>query len=142
MHRLDPSLATPFRRYTQNACKAAFEDGRFQKLSLEEIKTGEIEISISILSRQTQIYFSDESDFLTQLRPGVDGIVLTEGNQYKGVFLPVVWEQLPNPKHFIRQLKLKSGLPEDYWSNTIQAWRFSTVNLSSSSISAEKIWDL
>ncbi len=127
---------------TQNACKAAFEDSRFQKLSLEEIKTGEIEISISILSPQIQMYFSDELDLLAQIRPGIDGIVLTEGIQYRGVFLPAVWDQIPDPKQFIHQLKRKSGLPENYWSGSIQAWRFSAASASSVDLAAENVWGL
>jgi AmmeMemoRadiSam system protein B/AmmeMemoRadiSam system protein A len=125
----------------ENACKAAFEDPRFPKLTLGEIESGKIEISISILSPQTQIHFSDETDLLAQLQPGIDGIVLTEGTPYRGVFLPVVWEQLPDPKQFINQLKRKAGLPEDYWSDTIQAWRYITASKSSIDLPADQaLW--
>jgi AmmeMemoRadiSam system protein B/AmmeMemoRadiSam system protein A len=126
---------------TQNACKAAFEDPRFPQLTLLEIESGEIEISISIVSPQTQMYFLSENDLLEQLKPDVDGIVLIDGTQHRSVFLPSVWEQLPNPKQFINQLKRKAGLPENHWSETIQIWRYITASTSSTKLPVgQKLW--
>jgi len=31
---------------------------------------------------------------------------------------------LPDPLDFLRHLKLKAGLPPDYWSDTIRAYRY------------------
>jgi AmmeMemoRadiSam system protein B/AmmeMemoRadiSam system protein A len=126
---------------TQNAYKAAFEDPRFPQLTLLEIESGKIEISISILSPQTQMHFLNEIDLLDQLQPGLDGIVLIDGTQYRAVFLPSVWEQLPNPKQFMSQLKRKAGLPENYWSDTIQIWRYITASKSSTKLPVDqKLW--
>ncbi len=126
----------------ENACKAAFQDKRFPKLTLAEIDSGAISMSISVLSLQTQMHFSNEEDFLAQLQPGIDGIVLVEG-QNRGVFLPVVWEQLPDPKNFLSHLKRKAGLPEDYWSDTIQAWRYVTESVSSKDLPVDApLWNL
>ena len=125
----------------ENACKAAFEDPRFPRLTIEEVRSGDIEISISILSSQTQIYFSNEADLLSKLQPGIDGIILKEGTQCRSVFLPSVWEQIPSPKQFINHLKLKAGLPEDYWSNTIEAWRYTTKSKSSINLPSDQpLW--
>ncbi len=129
----------------ENACKAAFQDSRFQKLTLAEIESGDITMSISVLSPQTKMSFSSEEDFISQLQPGIDGIVLQEGDgkniQNRGVFLPVVWEQLPEPKTFLNHLKRKAHLPEDYWSNTILAWRYVTEGVSSKDLPADQpLW--
>ncbi|MCU7811948.1 MAG: AMMECR1 domain-containing protein, partial [Candidatus Thiodiazotropha sp. (ex Notomyrtea botanica)] len=44
----------------------------------------------------------------------------------RGTFLPSVWEQLPEPKSFLQHLKRKAGLPEDYWSEQLQVFRYET----------------
>ncbi len=63
------------------------------------------------------------------MRPGVDGLILEEGN-HRGTFLPAVWESLPSPEDFLRQLKQKAGLPVDYWSNNIRVKRYTTESFS------------
>ncbi len=120
----------------ENACKAAFQDRRFKKLTKAELEKSDISLSISVLSPQPQMSFNDEADFLSQLQPGIDGIVLQEGKQ-RGVFLPVVWEQLPEPEKFLSHLKRKAGLKEDYWSETIQAWRYVTEGISSTDLPSD-----
>jgi AmmeMemoRadiSam system protein B/AmmeMemoRadiSam system protein A len=126
---------------TENSCKAAFGDPRFLPLTILEIEAREIEISISILGPQTQIYFLNEIDLLDQLQPSVDGIVLKDGIQHGAVFLPSVWEQLPDPRQFMSQLKRKAGLPENHWSDTIQIWRYTTSSKSSSTLPKDQeLW--
>ena len=66
---------------------------------------------------------TDEADLLSQLRPGVDGLVISDGNQ-RALFLPSVWEQLPTPDVFLGQLKHKAGMAADHWSETFEASRF------------------
>jgi len=105
----------------ENAFAAAFNDSRFPPLSSYELN--DLEIHLSILSTPEALSFSSEQDLLTQLQPGVDGLILQEGNR-RSTFLPSVWEQLPNPKQFLRQLKLKAGFSPDYWSDSIQVFRY------------------
>ncbi len=126
----------------ENACKAAFQDRRFKKLTKTEIEKNAIAMSISVLSPQTLLSFKDEAEFLSQLQPGIDGIVLQEGKRC-GIFLPVVWEQLPEPEKFLSHLKRKAGLAEDYWSDTIQAWRYVTEGVYSKDLPPEvPLWQL
>ena len=73
--------------------------------------------------------FSSEADLLKQLRPGVDGLILEEDG-YRGTFLPSVWESLPRPEQFLQHLKLKAGLPSDYWSGTLRVQRYTTESFS------------
>jgi AMMECR1 domain-containing protein len=41
-----------------------------------------------------------------------------------------VWEQLPEPREFLRYLKRKAGLPADYWSAQLRVSRYTTVSIS------------
>jgi hypothetical protein len=53
----------------------------------------------------------------------VDGVVLEYGWK-RGVFLPQVWAQLPEPASFMAHLKVKAGLPPRFWSEEIRVSRF------------------
>ena len=44
----------------------------------------------------------------------------------RGIFLPIVWEQIFEPREFLRHLKNKAGLPPDHWSDSIKLWRYTT----------------
>jgi len=106
-----------------NARAAAFSDPRFPPLSPAEFQR--LDLHISVLHPAEPMHFSSEEDLVEQLRPGIDGIILEEGFR-RGTFLPSVWEQLPRPRDFLHHLKLKAGLPADYWSPGLQAWRYTT----------------
>jgi AMMECR1 domain-containing protein len=60
---------------------------------------------------------------LAQLRPLVDGVVL-ECAGHRSTFLPQVWEQLPTVDEFMRHLKRKAGLPENFWSQEVRLQRY------------------
>ncbi len=107
-----------------NAYAAAFQDPRFPPLTAGELPA--LRIHISVLSAATPLRFTSEADLLRQLRPAVDGLILEEGEIHRGTFLPSVWSSLPDPRQFLRQLKLKAGLPPDYWSDTLRVSRYTT----------------
>ena len=111
----------------ENAYQAAFADPRFPKLTSEE--RYEIEISLSILSPQNRMTFRDEDELMAQLRPGTDGLIIEDGNM-RALFLPSVWSQLPNHNAFLKRLKIKAGMPPNYWSNNMRAWRFIAAETS------------
>lgn len=111
----------------RNAEAAAFEDPRFAPLTLAE--WDDLQIDISVLNPPQPMSFQSEQDLIRQLRPGVDGLVLQE-NFYRGTFLPSVWQQLPEPREFLRQLKRKAGLDPDYWSSAIQVQRYTTSTIA------------
>ncbi len=112
---------------SHNAFAAAFEDPRFPPVQASELD--DLDIEISILSMPEPIEFSSEEDLLEKIRPGIDGLILKEG-PYSGTFLPSVWEQIPDKREFLRQLKRKAGLPADYWSPTIRVFRYTTDSFS------------
>ncbi|HEX22747.1 MAG TPA: AmmeMemoRadiSam system protein A [Chromatiales bacterium] len=106
-----------------NAYAAAFSDPRFPPLQASEL--ADLDVHISVLSPATPMQFHSEEDLIRQLRPGVDGLILEDG-YHRGTFLPAVWESLPDPHDFLQHLKLKAGLPADYWSDTIRVSRYTT----------------
>ncbi len=107
----------------ENAFASAFKDPRFPPLAAAEFD--DLEIHISVLSPATPMMFSSEADLLRQLRPGVDGLILEDG-PHRGTFLPSVWESLPQPLEFLRNLKMKAGLPADHWSDRVRVYRYQT----------------
>jgi AmmeMemoRadiSam system protein A len=106
-----------------NAYAAAFKDPRFPALERHELEY--LEVHISILSPSEPLYFSCEQDLLTQLRPNIDGLIL-KTDTHRATFLPIVWQSLPEPEKFLAHLKLKAGLPEKYWSDSIKIQRYTT----------------
>ncbi len=112
----------------ENAFAAAFRDPRFPPVSEKEFK--QLDYHISILSPSEPIEVKSENDLLNKLRPGIDGLVLEEGGR-RGTFLPSVWESLPSPRQFLAQLKVKAGLPADYWSDNIKVKRYTVEDIKS-----------
>jgi AmmeMemoRadiSam system protein A len=105
-----------------NARAAAFSDPRFEPLTKEELSNTDIEVSL--LSPLQPMQFADEADALAQLRPNIDGVVFKHGH-YRSTFLPQVWEQLPAPHEFMAHLKVKAGLPANFWANDVKLFRYS-----------------
>lgn len=106
-----------------NAYAAAFSDPRFPPLSEREL--ADVDFHLSILTPAVPMDFNSEADLLRQIRPGIDGLVLEDGI-HRGTFLPSVWESLPNAEQFLQHLKLKAGLPPNYWSDTLKVSRYTT----------------
>lgn len=104
-----------------NARAAAFNDPRFPPLTAAEFPDTRIEVSL--LSRPEPMHFVNEASALAQLRPEIDGVILEYG-RHRATFLPQVWEQLPLPRQFLAQLKLKAGLPPDFWSDELRLSRY------------------
>ena len=104
-----------------HAYDAAFNDPRFSILRAPEL--AEISIHISILSPQQPIVYSTQEDLMRQVEVGVDGLVLNY-QQHRATFLPAVWRSLPDKEYFMKQLKLKAGLSENFWSDSIKIYRY------------------
>ena len=111
------------RDVSDNAFAAAFRDPRFPPLAARELEA--LQIEISVLTPATPLSFGSEAELLAQLEPGRDGLIL-EADAARGTFLPAVWESLPNRRDFLHHLKLKAGLPPDYWSDRLRVSRYRT----------------
>ena len=83
-------------------------------------------VSVSILSSIKRINFKDERDLLSKIYP--HGIILVERDK-RAVYLPVVWEQLPERDAFLNSLKEKAGLPATYFSKTLEAYQFDAISI-------------
>jgi len=138
----------------ENAFSAAFKDPRFPPLQEDEL--ADLEIHLSLLTAAEPIAFTSEQDLISQLQPGIDGLILEEPDIYnvaakreqlpridglileqsrrRGTFLPSVWASLPEPEQFLRHLKLKAGLAPDYWSENIRIYRYRTEIIDQASI--------
>lgn len=106
-----------------NAYSAAFRDPRFPPLQASELDG--LDLHISVLGKPEPMHFRSETDLVSQLKPGEDGLILEDG-YHRGTFLPSVWESLPNPADFLRHLKQKAGLPPDHWSDAVKISRYRT----------------
>ncbi len=104
-----------------NARAAAFKDPRFPPLASNELP--DIHIEVSLLSPAQPMHFSSEADALAQLRPGRDGVILEHG-WHRATFLPQVWQQLPEPRQFMANLKRKAGLAADFWADDLRLYRY------------------
>jgi uncharacterized protein len=109
-----------------NAWAAGFADPRFAPL--RECEWHATEFSISVLSALEPLAAECESELVASLRPGLDGLVIAAGHR-RATFLPAVWAQLPEPPEFVRQLKLKAGLAEHYWSPDVRLQRYTTHHI-------------
>jgi len=114
-----------------NAYAAAFRDPRFPPVEKREIDR--LDIHLSLLTPAEPLSFTSEDDLLRQLIPVEDGLILEDGLR-RGTFLPVVWESLPNSKAFLQHLKLKAGLPKDYWSDSIKVYRYRIETIDQDSV--------
>jgi AmmeMemoRadiSam system protein A len=107
----------------RNAFAAAFEDTRFSPLRPDEFDA--LSIHISLLQTTELLAAESEEALIRALRPGRDGLILKSGSR-RATFLPDVWEELPDPRDFVRHLKRKAGLPSDEWPADMRCWRYGT----------------
>ncbi len=107
-----------------NSYSAAFSDSRFRPLGKSEFE--DVKINVSLLSTPTAMKFTDEADLLSQIVPYEDGIIIKDG-YHQAVYLPSVWEQLPDKIEFLQSLKMKAGLSPDYFSKNFEAYRYGSV---------------
>jgi len=96
----------------KNAIAAARHDPRFPILRPDELDRTEVEISI--LSPLQEVPYTTVSDLLGKIRPEVDGVMVVRGYQ-RGLLLPQVWEQIPDPEAFLAHVALKAGAQPDIY---------------------------
>lgn len=110
----------------ENAYAAAFHDPRFPALAEAELEG--LSVSLSVLTPAQPLAFADETELLDQLRPRQDGLIIQKGGR-RALFLPAVWEQLPDPELFLGHLKQKAGLSPGDDLGGLRAWRFAAVEV-------------
>ena len=111
---------------TEHTKDAAFNDSRFMPLEQNELQ--HLEYSVSLLSTPTKVFFENEQDLLNKIVQNKDGIIIKDKGK-TGVYLPVVWEQFQKKQDFLNSLKVKAGFTEDYFSNTLEAYKFEATSI-------------
>jgi len=110
-----------------NAFAAAFHDPRFPPLEPSELP--ELGVHLSVLGPPEPLEVGCEEELLALLRPGVDGLILEDQGR-RGTFLPQVWESLPEPRAFLRELRRKAGLAPEHWSETLRVHRYTVQSIA------------
>jgi uncharacterized protein len=107
------------------AWSAAFADPRLPALRADQYER--LTISISILSPLAPMAVASRAELVAALHPGADGLVVDTPAR-RALFLPSVWEQLPDPGDFVDALYRKAGLRVGSWPPGMTAWRFSVTS--------------
>ena len=110
----------------ENAFNAARLDPRFNPVTKSELQ--HIRVSLSLLTAPEVLTINDEDELRQQIVPGRDGLILKAGMR-RGLFLPAVWEQIPDVADFLQHLKRKAGLKVNFWSRDIEISRFYAIEI-------------
>lgn len=110
-----------YQSIVENAAFAATQDYRFAPLSRHDLPRLTAEVSVlspvrTYVPKSTQHLI----EFLTEEKPGV----MVEKESKRALFLPQVWESLPNPYDFLTNLCRKAGLPGTAWLKGTRYWIF------------------
>ena len=106
---------------------AAFDDLRFERLERRELDR--LHIDVAVLSPLAELPVASEEEAIRRLVPRRDGVVLSWGPM-RALFLPKVWEMLPDPEEFLANLKEKAGLTRRFWAPTLRVQIFRTEEFS------------
>lgn len=90
-----------------NAKSAAFSDPRFDPVSIKELE--QISIEVSVLSEPMIISYKNIEDLKAKIIPMKHGVIIKKGFN-RAVFLPDVWDKLPDFYQFFEHLCRKAGL--------------------------------
>jgi AmmeMemoRadiSam system protein A len=116
------------------AIAAATQDPRFPPVTISELRS--IKIEISVLTLPKPLPFSSPQDLLNKLQPLKDGVIL-KTRYGSSTFLPQVWEQLPDKEEFLSHLCLKHGAPSDTWK---REWKNMEVEIYHANVFSEDSW--
>jgi len=109
-----------------NAFSAAYRDPRFAPVTEDDLLA--LDLSISLLSPLAPIAVETEDQLRAVLRPHIDGLLIKAGDR-RAVFLPQVWDQLPDVAAFVGHLKAKAGLGQNALPRGFQAHRFTVAEI-------------
>jgi len=109
-----------------NAINAAFNDSRFNPLSVEEFR--KVKIEISVLSKPERLVYSNPEDLLVNLS-SKSGVILKKGFS-QATFLPQVWEIIPDKVEFLENLCVKAGLRAGAWRDGLEIFIYGVEKFS------------
>ena len=101
----------------KNARAAALDDPRARRLSLDEADA--LDVEVSVLGPIEPIVAEDEAAACARLDAGVDGVVFV-WRQHRATFIPQMWDHFGDARTLVAELKLKAGVPADFWAPDAQ----------------------
>jgi AmmeMemoRadiSam system protein A len=116
-----------YRDVARNAAKAMV-DPRLPPVTAEEWPL--MSVSVSVLGRAEPMPVRRLADLTSQVRPFIDGLILTAGRR-QATFLPAVWEKLPDPFDFVGALLVKGGWAADRLPLGITVHRYAVTEFHS-----------
>ncbi|MGC8670080.1 MAG: TIGR00296 family protein [Candidatus Micrarchaeia archaeon] len=120
-----PNAVGPIKNsLVEAAIGAAFEDPRFNPLSIKELD--DITVEVSILSKPEELP-KDYKKRIESIKIGRDGLIVEFGF-YSGLLLPIVpVEEKWDKEKFFQETCIKAGLPEGYWRRAdVKLFKFET----------------
>jgi AmmeMemoRadiSam system protein A len=85
-----------------------------------------LDVKVSVLGPPTPIPAATREELVAALRPGVDGLVLTD-EERRATFLPSVWAKVSDADRFVAALLRKGGWPPTVWPATLVALRYTST---------------
>jgi len=111
----------------KNARAAALDDPRARMLSLDDVDA--LDVEVSVLGPLEPIVAGDEAEACAQLQEGLDGVVFV-WRQHRATFIPQMWDHFGDARTLVAELKLKAGLPADFWAPDAKLLRYrATIGL-------------
>ena len=105
----------------KNARAAALDDPRARRLSLDEADA--LDVEVSVLGPIEPIVAEDEDAARAQLDAGIDGVVFV-WRQHRATFIPQMWNHFGDARTLVAELKLKAGVPADFWAPDARLLRY------------------
>jgi AmmeMemoRadiSam system protein A len=121
---LDPSRPL-YLDVVRNAVRA-MADPRLPPVTVAEY--ADLDVKVSVLTLPEPLPVSGRTALVQALRPGIDGILLTDGTR-RATFLPSVWAKLAEPAAFLDALLAKGGWTR--WPDEVLVRRYTTVEYAS-----------
>lgn len=104
--------ASLYQTIIENVRRAALSDPRFPPVQANELP--ELKIEISLLNEARPLRYASPEQLLALLHPNQDGVLLRIGARL-AMFLPQVWQQIPDKEQFLARLAQKAGCPPAAW---------------------------
>ncbi len=106
-----------------NARGAAFHDPRGARLAPADVDA--LEVEVTVLGPLEPVDAPSEDAACAALRPG-DGVVFGWSGR-RATFIPQMWAHFADASTLLAELKLKAGLPADFWAPDVELWRYPAV---------------
>lgn len=112
-----------FEDVIRNAVRA-MSDPRMPPITA--VEWAALDVKVSVLSGMEPVGAGSLERLICALRPGVDGLLLTDGHR-RATFLPAVWQKLREPPAFVAALLAKGGWPAGQWPVDLEARRYTSI---------------